>query len=56
METHREEVTHRNIVEPQTEIMDFHQSEVSGGRAAGVTPHASGGGSRRHTRIFPFQA
>lgn len=57
IETHsEEEATHRKIVQPQSEIMDFHPSEVSGCCAAGVTPHASSGGSRRHSRIFPFQA
>lgn len=57
IETHsEEEVTHTNTVEPQSEIMDFHPSEVSGCCAAGVTPHASRGGSRRHSRIVPFQA
>lgn len=42
IETHREEeVGYRKTVQPQSEIMDLDQSEVTGCGATGVTPHAS---------------
>lgn len=56
IETRREEeVRYRKTVQPQSEISDLHQSEVTGCCATGVRPHASCSG-RHPTSIFPFQA
>lgn len=50
IETHREEeVRYGKTVQPQSEIMDLDQSEVTGCCATGVTPHAS---SRSSTVSF----